>query len=72
MERNFCRYCGSKMEKHLINKYNEETGEQLTALHCTNLKCEIGCGQAGHIWGKWWKLERTTCQRCGCEISYYY
>jgi len=57
----FCRECGSRLEKHDLNQFDELTGERVSGYHCPNLKCQVGCEFEGHVF----KLFRACCQRCG-------
>ena len=61
----FCGDCGSKLEWRLIKRWDEFTGEQEKSRHCTNEKCERGCGFLGHVMGPDWILGDVTCGRCG-------
>ena len=57
----YCRYCGAVLAAHRIKRFDEITGIQQTALHCTNMTCEEGCGFIGHVMSFW----RQQCKRCG-------
>lgn len=67
----FCGECGSKLAKHFLQSFDEKTGKQEIAKHCTNLNCEQGCDHVGHIWGGLFGLG-NTCKRCGYRIYDFY
>lgn len=69
----YCERCGSKLERHFIDRYDKLTGKQIASLHCPNLKCTEGCGHDGHQWGKIWKLQSDhRCLRCGYTEPFMY
>ena len=64
----YCKQCGSLLAER-PGRFNEETGENVPDKFCANLKCVIGCGEAGHIFYQQYINQRCFCKRCG--INYH-
>jgi hypothetical protein len=67
----FCIQCGESLKKYERDVFDAFTGEKKVGLRCENDFCEEGCGNLGHKWGSFWKLQHEKCQRCGYSIQDY-
>ena len=67
-ETKYCTECGIKMALHHNGSYDQYTGKPNMSFHCTNLKCEDGCGHAGHVYS-WFFAQ--TCSRCGYNVNHH-
>lgn len=65
----YCRECGQKLLEYNTGKFSEETGKEISALHCENLKCEEGCGNVTRHNN--WNCFKNRCRDCGYSIQDY-